>query len=60
MNYINYYDLRNITNINTKNLNGIMPRSIIDNINFDFENIKTYIQNNNIYDFIEKMNIYNI
>lgn len=66
MNYINYYDLRNITNINlktninTKNPNGIMPRSIIDNINFDFENIITYIQNNNIYDFIQKMNIYNI
>lgn len=66
MNYINYYDLRNITNINlktninTKNPNGIMPISIINNINFDFENIITYVQNNNIYDFIEKMNIFNI
>jgi hypothetical protein len=53
--YTDYCDLRAInssivnTNIVNKNPNGIMPRSIVDNCGFDFDNLILFIENYKMY-----------
>ena len=56
-----YCDLRAInssivnTNIVNKNPNGIMPRSIVDNCRFDFDNLILFVENYKIYMFLKSL-----
>jgi hypothetical protein len=48
--YTDYCDLRAInSSIVNKNPNGIMPRSIVDNCGFDFDNLILFIENYKMY-----------
>ena len=59
--YTDYCDLRAITssivntNIVNKNPNGIMPRSIVDNCGFDFDNLILFVENYKIYMFLNSL-----
>ena len=59
--YTDFFDLRDInssivkTNIVNKNPNGIMPRSIIDNCGFNFDNLILFIENYKMYLFLKSL-----
>ena len=61
--YTDYCDLRDInisivkTKIVNKNPNGIMPRSIVDNCGFNFDNLILFVENYKMYLFLKSLQV---
>ena len=61
--YTDYCDLRDINNsivktkIVNKNPNGIMPRSIVDNCGFNFDNLILFVENYKMYLFLKSLQV---